>query len=158
MKLLYSQFSRCIQSIFSSRIASGSSDYLLQAQTSMREFVRERKEQAIPHTHPSKSSPIPTAIWCCLVGLTVLLAPGCATTKDLDTLRAQLNDQVAAVQSDATQSRQAIDALKTDVMLLKSLGIAVDSLKSRVDAAQVRPPGAENRKRLSPDNPRQYAG
>jgi chromosome segregation ATPase len=68
--------------------------------------------------------------------LAVLLAPGCATTKDLDQLRAQLNDQVAVVRSDAAQSRQAVDALKTDVMLLKSLGVAVDSLKNRFDAAQ----------------------
>jgi len=71
-----------------------------------------------------------------LVGLAVLLAPGCASTKDLDTLRAQLNDQVAAVRSDAAQSRQAVDALKTDVVLLKSLGVTVDSLKSRVDVTQ----------------------
>ena len=86
--------------------------------------------------HPSKSSPVPGAIRWGLVGLAVLLAPGCATTKDLDTLRAQLNDQVAVVQSDAAQSRQAVDALKTDVTLIKSIGVAVDSLKSRFDAAQ----------------------
>ena len=86
--------------------------------------------------HPSKSSPVPGAIHWGLVWLAVLLAPGCATTKDLDTLRAQLNDQVAVVQSDAAQSRQAVDALKTDVTLIKSIGVAVDSLKSRFDAAQ----------------------
>jgi len=86
--------------------------------------------------HPSESSPVPSAIRWGLVGLAVLLAPGCATTKDLDTLRAQLNDQVAAVRSDAAQSHQAVDALKTDVTLLKSLGVAVDSLRSRFDAAQ----------------------
>ena len=86
--------------------------------------------------HPLESSYIPGAIRWGLVGLAVLLAPGCASTKDLDTLRAQLNDQVAAVRSDAAQSRQAVDALKTDVVLLKSLGVALDSLKSRVDVAQ----------------------
>ena len=86
--------------------------------------------------HPSESNPVPGAMWWGLVGLAVLLAPGCATTKDLDTLRAQLNDQVEAVRSDAAQSRQAVDALKTDVILLKSLGVAMDSLKSRFDAAQ----------------------
>lgn len=86
--------------------------------------------------HPPKRSPVPNAIRWGLVGLAVLLAPGCATTKDLDMLRAQLNDQVAAVRSDAAQSRQAVDALKTDVLLLKSLGVAVDSLKNRFDAAQ----------------------
>ena len=68
--------------------------------------------------------------------LAMLLISGCATTKDLDTLRAQLNDQMTAVRSDAAQSRQAVDALKTDVSLLKSLGVAVDSLKSRLDVAQ----------------------
>jgi exonuclease VII large subunit len=51
-------------------------------------------------------------------------------------LRTQLNDQVAAVRSDAVQSRQAVDALKTDVVLLKSFGVAVDSLKNRVDVSQ----------------------
>jgi chromosome segregation ATPase len=69
-----------------------------------------------------------------LVGM-VLIA-GCATTKDLDQLRAQVNDQLAVVQRDAAQSRQAVDALKTDVTLLKSLGVAVDSLKSRLDGLQ----------------------
>ena len=68
--------------------------------------------------------------------LAMLLVSGCATTKDLDTLRAQLNDQMTTVRSDAAQSRQAVDALKTDVSLLKSLGVAVDSLKSRLDVAQ----------------------
>jgi hypothetical protein len=68
--------------------------------------------------------------------LVMLLVSGCATTKDLDTLRAQLNDQMTTVRSDAAQSRQAVDALKTDVSLLKSLGVAVDSLKSRLDVAQ----------------------
>lgn len=69
-----------------------------------------------------------------LVGM-VLIA-GCATTKDLDQLRAQVNDQLAGVRSDAAQSRQAVEALKTDVTLLKSLGVAVDSLKSRLDGMQ----------------------
>ena len=93
--------------------------------------------------YPSKSCPLPSAIRWGLVGLAVLLAPGCATTKDLDMLRAQVNDQVAAVRSDAAQSRQAVDALKTDVMLLKSLAVAVDSLKSRVDAAQATMQGLQ---------------
>lgn len=86
--------------------------------------------------HPSKSRSVFDSIHWGLVGLAVLLASGCATTKDLDTLRAQLNDQVMAARSDAAQSRQAVDALKTDVILLKSLGVAVDSLKSRLDVAQ----------------------
>ena len=93
--------------------------------------------------YPSKSCPLPGAIRWSLVGLAVLLAPGCATTKDLDMLRAQVNDQVAVVRSDAAQSRQTVDALKTDVMLLKSLAVAVDSLKSRVDAAQATMQGLQ---------------
>ena len=86
--------------------------------------------------HPSKNSPLSCAIGWGLVGLVLLLALGCATTKDLDTLKAQLNDQVAAARSDAAQSRQAVEALNADIMLLKSLGGAVDSLKIRFDAAQ----------------------
>lgn len=66
----------------------------------------------------------------------MVLVAGCATTQDLDQLRAQVNDQISAVRSDAAQSRQAVDALKTDVTLLKSLGVAVDSLKSRLDGLQ----------------------
>jgi chromosome segregation ATPase len=71
-----------------------------------------------------------------MVGLIIVFSAGCATTKDLDTLRGQVNDQVAAVRSEASQSRQAVDALKADVTLLKSLGVAVDSLKSRLDSQQ----------------------
>ncbi len=70
-----------------------------------------------------------------MLWLAVLLVSGCATTKDLDALRVQLNDQMTTVRSEAAQSRQAVDALKTDVTLLKSLGVAVDSLKSRLDIA-----------------------
>ena len=62
--------------------------------------------------HPSKSSPVPGAMRWGLVGLAVLLAPGCATTKDLDTLRAQLNDQVAVVRSDAAQA--TLQGLQTE--------------------------------------------
>lgn len=88
-----------------------------------------------PH-HAHKRSCALGAIPWGVVGLIAVLTSGCATTKDLDTLRAQVNDQVAAVRSDAAQSRQAVEALKTDVVLLKSLGIAVDSLKSRLDGVQ----------------------
>ncbi len=86
--------------------------------------------------YPSESSPVPGVIRWGFVGVVVLLVSGCASTKDLDTLRTQLNDDMAAVRSDTAQSRQAVDALKTDVMLLKSLGVAVDSLKGRLDLAQ----------------------
>jgi len=103
----------------------------------IKEFFREQKERVMTQIYPSESSPVPGAIRWGLVGLAVLLASGCASTKDLDTLRTQLNDdEVTAVRSDTAQSRQAVDALKTDVVLLKSLGVAVDSLKGRLDVAQ----------------------
>lgn len=84
----------------------------------------------------SRSSPPKLLLWG-LWGCVAVLASGCATTKDLDTLRAQVMDQVAAVRSDAAQSRQAVELLKTDVVLLKSLGVAVDTLRSRLDAVQM---------------------
>jgi septal ring factor EnvC (AmiA/AmiB activator) len=78
----------------------------------------------------------PRSIQWGLAGLALLLTTGCATTKDLDTLQTQLSEQVAAVRVEAAQSRQAVEALKTDILLLKSLGIAVDNLKNRFDATQ----------------------
>jgi chromosome segregation ATPase len=66
----------------------------------------------------------------------LVLTVGCASSKDLDQLRAQVNDQLSVVRNDAAQSRQAVDALKTDVTLLKSLGVVVDNLKSRLDGVQ----------------------
>lgn len=66
----------------------------------------------------------------------IVLTSSCATTKDLDQLRAQVNDQISVVRTDAAQSRQAVDVLKTDVTLLKSLEVAVDNLKSRLDGVQ----------------------
>ena len=65
-----------------------------------------------------------------------LIVSGCATTKELDTLRTQVNEEVSAVRADAAQSRQAVEALKADVTLLKSLGAAVDVLKNRLDGLQ----------------------
>lgn len=80
----------------------------------------------------------------CIVGLTLVLSSGCATTKDLDSLRAQINEQVAAVRTDAAQSRQAVEELKADVILLKSLGVAVDSLKNRLDGVQTTVQGLQS--------------
>lgn len=71
-----------------------------------------------------------------MVAVLALITSGCATTKELDTLRAQMNDQVAVVRQDMAQSRQAVEGIKTDVTLLKSLGVAVDTLKGRVDGLQ----------------------
>ncbi len=86
--------------------------------------------------HPPEISRVPVAMCLGMVGLAAVLVSGCVTTKDLDALRAQLNDQVTAVRNDAAQSRHAVDALRTDMTLLKSLGVVVDSLKSRLDGVQ----------------------
>jgi chromosome segregation ATPase len=88
-----------------------------------------------PH-HAHKRSSALSGMPCSVLGLVAALIAGCATTKDLDTLRAQVNDQVAVVRSDAAQSRQSVEALKSDVILLKSLGVVMDSLKSRLDGMQ----------------------
>jgi outer membrane murein-binding lipoprotein Lpp len=69
-----------------------------------------------------------------LVGMVVIT--GCVTTKDLDQLRTYVNNQVSVIRNDTAQSRQAVEALKVDVTLLKSLGIAVDSLKSQLEGMQ----------------------
>lgn len=74
--------------------------------------------------------------WLSLTFGSLVLTTGCATSKELDQLRVQVNEQISIVRSDAAQSRQAVDALKTDVTLLKSLGVAVDNLKTRLDGLQ----------------------
>jgi chromosome segregation ATPase len=81
--------------------------------------------------------------WLGVVTLLALMAAGCATTKDLNTLRAQLSEEVAAVRMEAAQSRQNVEALKTDVTLLKSLGIAVDTMKGRLDGLQATVQGLQ---------------
>jgi len=85
---------------------------------------------------PTNNRSVPGASCWALAGMAVLVAPGCATTKDLDALQTQLSEQVAAVRVEAAQSRQAVETLKMDILLLKSLGIAVDNLKNRFDATQ----------------------
>lgn len=85
---------------------------------------------------PTNNRSVPGASCWTLAGLAILVAPGCATTKDLDALQTQLSEQVAAVRVEAAQSRQAVETLKMDILLLKSLGIAVDNLKNRFDATQ----------------------
>lgn len=57
-----------------------------------------------------------------------LLSTGCATTKNLDTFQVQ--------RYGAAQSHQAVDVLKTEVVLLKSLRVVVDILKGRFDGVQ----------------------
>jgi outer membrane murein-binding lipoprotein Lpp len=85
------------------------------------------------------------AIW-----LVSMVATGCATSKDVDALRVEMNDQVATIRSDAAQTRQGVEAvkvdaaqtrrdveaLKADVVQVKSLGVAINSLKSRLDSVQ----------------------
>lgn len=77
-------------------------------------------------------------------GLIVVLTTGCATTKDLNALRAQIDEQVAAVRTDAAQSRQAVEGLRADVILLKTLGVAIDSLKNRLDGLQATVQGLQS--------------
>ncbi len=74
-------------------------------------------------------------LWSLLAVLT-FLSMGCATSKELDALRSQVGDQVAALRSDVGQARQSVDTLRTDVTLLKSLGVALDAVKGRVDGMQ----------------------
>lgn len=37
------------------------------------------------------------------------------------------------VRSDVGQARQSVEALRTDVTLLKSIGVALEAVKGRVD-------------------------
>jgi chromosome segregation ATPase len=77
--------------------------------------------------------------------VTLLLASfGCATTKDLDTVRSQLSDQIAAVRAESTKSSQAVESLRTDVSLLKSLAVAVDSMKGRLEGMQTALQGMQS--------------
>ncbi|MGQ0694484.1 MAG: hypothetical protein ACT4OL_02775, partial [Nitrospiraceae bacterium] len=71
-----------------------------------------------------------------MVAAVILTASGCATTKDLNILRAQMSDQVAAVRNDVVQSLQAVEGLKTDLTSPKFLGMAPDQLKGRFDGLQ----------------------
>lgn len=86
--------------------------------------------------HSAIGRAVSHALGWSLAGLAILLASGCATTKDLETVQAQLSEQVATARTEAAQSRQAVEAVKSDILLLKSLGIAVDNLKARLDASQ----------------------
>ncbi|MCX5723230.1 MAG: hypothetical protein NTX84_01680 [Nitrospirae bacterium] len=86
--------------------------------------------------HSAIGRTVSDALGWSLAGLAILLASGCATTKDLETVQAQLSEQVATARTEAAQSRQAVEAVKSDILLLKSLGIAVDNLKARFDASQ----------------------
>jgi chromosome segregation ATPase len=92
------------------------------------------------------------AIW-----LVSMAATGCATSKDVDALRAEASDQIATVRSDVAQTRQAVEAVKADmaqtrqaveavkadVAQVKSLGAAVDSLKGRLDNVQLTVQGLQ---------------
>ena len=85
-----------------------------------------------------------------VIWLVSMVATGCATSKDVNALRAEVNDQVATIRSDAAQTRQGVEAVKVDaaqtrrdveavkadLVQVKSLGVAVNSLKSRLDGVQ----------------------
>ncbi len=75
-----------------------------------------------------------TLVWVpCAILLVTVLMSGCATSKELDALRGQVGDQVTTIRAEVGQARQSVEALRTDVTLLKSLGVALDAVKSRVD-------------------------
>ncbi len=80
------------------------------------------------------------------IGLLALLLSsfGCATTKDLDLVRSQLSDQITAIRAESAKSSQAVETLRTDVSLLKSLAVAVDSIKGRVDGMQTSLQGLQS--------------
>jgi chromosome segregation ATPase len=99
-----------------------------------------------------------------VISLVSMVATGCATSKDVNALRAEVNNQVATIRSDvaqtrqgveavkvdaaqtrrdveavrvdATQTRRDVEAVKADVVQVKALGVAVNSLKSRLDGVQ----------------------
>lgn len=71
-----------------------------------------------------------------LILLFTLVSMGCATSKELDTLRLQIGEQVATMRTEVGQTRQSVDALRTDVTLLKSLGVALEAVRGRVDGMQ----------------------
>jgi len=99
------------------------------------------------------------AVW-----LASMVVGGCATSKDVDTLREETSGQVSSVRGDVAQTRQSVDAVKADVAQtkqsldavkadvaqtkqtleavkadvaqVKSLGVMVNSLKSRLDSMQ----------------------
>lgn len=53
-----------------------------------------------------------------------------------------MSEEIPAVRNKAVQSRQSVEALKTDVTLLKSLGVAVDAMKGRLDGLQATVTGS----------------
>lgn len=74
-------------------------------------------------------------LWSLLV-ISMVFSSGCATSRELEALRSQLGDQITMLRSDVGQARQSVEALRTDVTLLKSLGVALEALKGRVDGMQ----------------------
>jgi chromosome segregation ATPase len=68
--------------------------------------------------------------------LLILLVVGCATHKDLQEVRTDVGNQLSGMRSDLTQFREGLESMRSDVALLKSLGVAVDTVKGRVDTIQ----------------------
>lgn len=108
---------------------------LVQVQERVRLYAHRRGSIVMPSTYHMHDS-LESAFRGSALALVLTFVGGCATTKDLDALRAQVSDQVAAVRIEGAQSRQVVEALKTDVTLLKSLGVVVDTLKGRLDGMQ----------------------
>ena len=97
-----------------------------------------------------RTNSFPTILPLSGILLVSMVATGCATSKDVDALRAEINDQVVSIRSDtaktrqgveavkvdAAQTRRDVDAVKADVAQVKALGATVSSLKNRLDSVQ----------------------
>ena len=70
------------------------------------------------------------------LSLLALVLFGCATQRDLQEVRTDVGNQVSVLRTDLSQVRQGLDTMQSDVALLKSLGVAVDTMKGRVDTMQ----------------------
>ncbi len=78
-----------------------------------------------------------------ILGLTSLLLFGCVTPRDLQEIRTDTSNQLSAMRTDIAQVRQGLETTKTDVALLRSLGMAVDAMKGRLDGIQTTVQGLQ---------------
>lgn len=78
-----------------------------------------------------------------LLGLASLLLSGCVTSRDLQELRTDMSNQLSAMRTDMAQVRQGLEATKADVALLRSLGVAMDAMKGRLDGIQTTVQGLQ---------------
>ncbi len=110
-----------------------------------------RKEEApVTIQRVKRTNSFSAILSLAVIWLVSMAATGCATNKDVDALRAEVDDQVATIRSDTVQTRQGVEAMKVDaaqtrrdveavkadVVQVKALSVAVNSLKSRLDSVQ----------------------